>query len=130
LEYINLNLIPIMVATLVGLLIGLAHFLISKPGERPAFDFMVLTAIAEFWLAAILAGALILGPQNSAAPWMMTLVTAVIIWIGFVVPVLLVTLRFRNQPGPMAAADALHWLAVMAAQALTMQAIGLTLPPG
>lgn len=128
-EYINLNLIPIAMATLVGLLIGLGHFLLSKPAERPAIDFVVLTAIAEFWLAAILAGALILGPRDSAAPWMMTVVTAVIIWIGFVVPVLLVTLRFRNLPGPMAAADSLHWLGVMVAQALVLQAVGLTAPP-
>lgn len=128
-EYINLNLIPILVATLVGLLIGLGHFILSRPGERPALDFLVLTAIAEFWLAAILAGALILGPRDSASPWMMTLMTAVIIWIGFVVPVLLVTLRFRNLPGPMAAADSLHWLGVMVAQAMVMQAIGLTAPP-
>lgn len=129
-EYINLNLMPILVATLVGLLIGLGHFLVSKPNERPALDFLVLTAIAEFWLAAILAGALILGPPPSATPWVMALVTAVIIWIGFVVPVLMVTLRFRNHAGPMAAADSLHWLFVMVAQAAVMHGIGLTAPPG
>jgi hypothetical protein len=117
------------VATVVGLLIGLLHFLVSRPGDRPGLDFVALTAIAEFWLAAILAGALILGPQV-AAPWVIAIATAVLIWIGFIVPVLLVTQRFRGLPGPMAAADCLHWLAVMVAQASVMHGIGLVRPPG
>ena len=28
----------------------------GRPGERPGMDFVLLAAIAEFWLAAILAG--------------------------------------------------------------------------
>ncbi len=107
---------------------GLGYFLLSKPGERPGLDFVALTAIAEFWLAAILAGALILGPQQNT-PIIMGIMTAVVIWIGFVVPVLLVTQRFRNLPGPMAAADSLHWLLVMLVQASVMQLIGLETPP-
>ncbi len=87
----------------------------------------MLTAIAEFWLAAILAGALILGPQQGD-PWMTAMTTTLVIWIGFVVPVLLVTLRFRNMPGPMAAADSLHWLAVMLVQASVLRLIGLETP--
>ena len=51
---------PISLAAVVGLIIGLLHFLVSRPGERPGLDFVLLTGIAEFWLAAILAGALIL----------------------------------------------------------------------
>jgi hypothetical protein len=129
LEYINLNLVPITIAAAVGLLVGLAHFLMSKPGERPGLDFVLLSAIAEFWLACILAGALILGPKL-ADPWVIALATAAIIWIGFVAPVLLVTLRFRGLPGPMAAADSLHWLVVMLAQAAVMQSLGLVAPPG
>jgi hypothetical protein len=128
-EYINLNLVPITVATVIGLLIGLAHFLLARPGDRPGFDFVILTAIAEFWLAAILAGALILGPKL-ADPWVISLSTAVIIWIGFVVPVLMVNLRFRGFSGPLAAADSLHWLLVMVAQAAVMQALGLVAPQG
>jgi hypothetical protein len=115
-EYINLNLAPIGLAAVVGLIIGLFHFLLSRPGDRPGLDFVLLTGIAEFWLAAILAGALI--------------ATAVIIWIGFIVPALMVTLRFRGMPGPMAAADCVHWLVVMVAQAAVMHGIGLVKPPG
>jgi hypothetical protein len=120
--------LPITVAAIVGLLIGLAHFLLSRPGERPSLDFVILSAIAEFWFACILAGALILGPKL-AAPWVIAMTTAVIIWIGFIVPVLMVNLRFRNLPGHMAAADSVHWLLVMLAQAAVMQALGLVAPP-
>ena len=128
-EYINLNLTPIALAAVVGLIIGMVHFLLSRPGERPGLDFVVLTGIAEFWLAAILAGALILSPPM-ATPWVIALTTAFIIWIGFVVPVLMVTLRFRGMPGSMAAADCIHWLVVMVAQAAVMYGIGLVKPPG
>lgn len=128
-EYINLNLMPIGLAAVFGLIIGLLHFLLSRPGERPGLDFVVLTAIAEFWLAAILAGALILGPQV-ADPWVIAIATAVIIWIGFIVPALMVTLRFRGLPGSMAAADCVHWLLVMVAQAAVMHGVGLVKPPG
>ena len=128
-EYINLNLTPIAVATVVGLIIGLFHFLLARPGDRPGMDFVVLTGIAEFWLACILAGALILAPQM-ANPWVIALATAVVIWIGFVVPVLMVNLRFRDLPGVMAAADSIHWLLVMVAMAGVMHAIGLAKPPG
>lgn len=115
-------------AALVGLLIGLGHFLLSRPGERPGLDFVLLAAIAEFWLAAILAGALIMGPKDGH-PWVVALGTAIILWIGFIVPVLMVTLRFRGMPGHMAAADSLHWLAVLLIQTVVMQSLGLVAPP-
>jgi hypothetical protein len=129
LEYINLNLTPIALAAVVGLIIGLLHFLLSRPGDRPGLDFVLLTGIAEFWLAAILAGALILGPQL-ATPWVIAIATAVIIWVGFIVPVLMVTLRFRGHSGALAAADSVHWLLVMVAQAVVMHGVGLVKPPG
>ena len=128
-EYINLNLAPITLAAAVGLLVGLVHFLVSRPGDRPGLDFLLLSAIAEFWIACILAGALIIAPPL-ALPWVMTIATPVLIWLGFLVPALMVNLRFRGMPGHMAAADALHWLFVLLAQALVMQANGLTRPPG
>ncbi len=119
---------PISVAAMFGLLVGLAHFLITRPGERPGLDFVMLAAIAEFWLAAILAGALIMAPKLHG-PWVVALGTTVVIWIGFIVPVLMVTLRFRSMPGHMAAADSLHWLATMLVQMVVMMLLGLTAPP-
>lgn len=126
--YIDLNLYPILIATMAGLMIGLGYYLTAEPARRPPLDFLILTAIAEFWMACILAGALILAPKQTDA-WVMAIGSAVIIWIGFIVPVLLITLRFREHPGPMAAADSLHWLVVLLAQASVMQYLGLIAPP-
>lgn len=128
LEYINHNLAPILVATVFGLLVGLGHFLLSKPGERPRLDFLILATIAQFWLAAVLAGALLMAPP-SGRPWVSMLVTVFIIWVGLIVPPLMVTLRFRGHPGPMAAADSLHWLLVLLVQASIMLSLGLSQPP-
>lgn len=118
-----------MAATAFGLLVGLGHFLLSKPGERPRLDFLILVAIAQFWLATVLAGALLLGPPTGR-PWLAMLSTVFIIWVGFIVPPLMVTLRFRNHPGPLAAADSVHWLLVLLVQASVMMSLGLNQPPG
>ena len=112
---------------MLGLLVSFGHFLLSKPHERPRVDFVILAAIAQFWLAAVFAGALILGPRT-ATPWLTTMITAVIVWVGFVVPTLMVTLRFRGHSGPMAAADSLHWLLVLLVLAAVMRSMGLEAP--
>ena len=121
--YIVLNAVPIALATLLGLLV--AQFL-DRPKRIGGWLVALLSAA---WLNAILAGALILGPQV-ADPWVIAIATAVIIWIGFIVPALMVTLRFRGLPGSMAAADCVHWLLVMVAQAAVMHGVGLVKPPG
>ncbi|MCG2842223.1 hypothetical protein L6Q21_14695 [Sandaracinobacter sp. RS1-74] len=115
-------------AAIFGLLVGLGHFLLSKPGERPKLDFLIPAMIAQFWLAAVLAGALLMGPPSSE-PWISMLMTVVVIWVGLIVPPLMVTLRFRGHSGPMAAADSLHWLLVLLVQAAVMQSLGLVRPP-
>lgn len=120
---------PILVATIFGLFVSLGHFLLSKPGERPRLDFLILASIAQFWLATVLAGALLMGPPSSQ-PWVQMLTTVFILWVGFIVPPLMVTLRFRGHSGPMSAADSIHWLLVLLVQAAIMQSLGLTQPPG
>ncbi|MEQ8772971.1 MAG: hypothetical protein RIC51_09080, partial [Erythrobacter sp.] len=87
--YIILNLLPIAAATLVGLAIGLV-WLRASDILLPGWRTLAAAALAEFWLASILAGALILAPPQ-AGEWVMALGSAVVIWIGFVVPVLWVT---------------------------------------
>ncbi len=88
---------------------------------------MITALIAESWLAAILAGALILAPPQ-ADPWVMAIASAVVIWIGFVVPVLAVTHVFRGLSTSALMLDCVHWLLVMTVQAAVLQAIGLARP--
>ena len=88
--YIVLNIGAIAAATVLGLVIG-GLWLAAARLPRPALPVLAGIALAEFWLAAILAGALILAPREAGA-WVMALGSTVVIWIGFVVPVLWVTL--------------------------------------
>ena len=120
--YIANNAVPILLATLAGLLIGAATYpaLRSVRGSLTAF-------IAEFWFASILAGALILAPAK-ADPWVMAVGTAVVIWAGFVLPALVVTLRGRGVGAGGVARDAGHWLVVMVAEAVVLHLIGLSAP--
>lgn len=126
--YILQNIVPILVATIVGLALGtLTQRGIAGTGTRPG---MIATAfIGEFWLCAILAGALILAPPK-ADPWIMAIGSAVVIWIGFVVPATVVTLRYRSASAASIGGDCAHWLLVMVAQAVVLKAMGLVAPAG
>lgn len=128
--YILLNIVPILVATFVGLLIGAVHHrLVGGSTPRPSPGLIALAALGEFWLAAILAGALILAPPK-ADPWIMAIGSAVIIWAGFVLPSMMITLAYRGLARRIVIADSVHWLNVMVAQAIVMKLIGLMPPPG
>ena len=123
--YIALNAVPILAATLVGLLIGLAYRAVAVGPGAPGL--LAVAAIAEAWLAAILAGALILAPVK-AGGWTVALGTALIIWVGFVMPTLVVTHRARGLAWREVGGDCGHWLVVMLAQAAVLHAVGLRHP--
>ncbi|MFL0357285.1 hypothetical protein ACI5KX_12500 [Erythrobacter sp. GH1-10] len=124
--YILQNIVPIATAMLAGLAIGIVWLRVSAI-LLPGLQALALAAIAEFWLASILAGALILAPPE-AGEWTMALGSAFVIWIGFVLPVLAVTFMVYEMKTRAVLSAALHWLVVMLVQATIMQAIGLTGP--
>jgi hypothetical protein len=129
-SYIVSNLIPIVAATLVGLVVGALYAAASgrlAPAADSRLGLLVAALVAEFWLAAILAGALILAPVQ-VDPWVVALGSAVVIWIGFVLPVLVVTHPFRGLAVTALAGDATHWLVVMVAQAAVLHLVGLVHP--
>lgn len=120
---------PILIATAAGLMLGAGHHLLAGAGaKRPSIGLMITAALAEFWLAAILAGALILAPPK-ADPWIMAVGSAVVIWAGFILPVVATTLGYRGHSVRIIARDCGHWLIVMMAQATIMKLIGLVPPP-
>ncbi|TPG42388.1 hypothetical protein EAH79_00295 [Sphingomonas koreensis] len=127
--YIWINLPAIAVATLLAVGIAAAYRRIA-PGPmaplRPAA--IGVATIASFWFAAILAGALILAPPKAAASTM-AIGSAVVIWIGFVLPALIATGLLRGARSRVIAADAACWLIVMVVEAAAMALIGLTAPP-
>jgi hypothetical protein len=125
--YILLNLPAIGAATALGLVIGFV-WLRASTAAPPGAKTLTAAALAEFWLASILAGALILAPPEAGA-WVMAIGSAVVIWAGFVAPVLVATFLALRLPSRQILGAGLHWLAVMLAQAIVMQAIGLVPPP-
>lgn len=120
--YIVLNALPILVAALLSLALGMLWY----RNQRPAT--LATLFLAQAWLAAILAGALILAPPE-AGVWTMTIGSAVVIWLGFVVPSVAATARLRGVVWRGIARDLGYWLVAMVAQALVMRLIGLTPPP-
>lgn len=125
--YIWLNLPAILAATLLGLGIGALYH--SVAGGKAGPVTVIVAAVGEFWLAAILAGALILAPDK-ASPWVMAIGSAVVIWAGFVLPLLAITQSYRGASVRVLVGDNAYWLLVMVAQAILMKAIGLVPPPG
>lgn len=127
--YIVLNAWPIALATLAGLLFGAALYrAVLGNALRLSVGTGITVALAEFWFAAILAGALILAPAKGGV-WTMTIGSAVVIWIGFVVPVIAATYRIRALPLRTTLTDCAHWLGVMLVQAVVLRLIGLVPPP-
>jgi hypothetical protein len=121
--YILLNAWPITVAALSTVGIGALWYRKAVPTTT-----LVTMLIAHWWIAAILAGALILAPPKDDI-WTMTLGSAFIIWIGFVAPVLAASYRLREVAWRNAASDILFWLVAMLVQATLMRIIGLMPPP-
>jgi hypothetical protein len=128
--YIVLNAPAILAATLAGLAFG--ALFTAALGPRPAPGTMAGTLVTAFlaqaWLCAILAGALILAPPKGSI-WTMTIGSAFVIWLGFVVPALVASYRARALPWRAAFTDCAHWLSVMLIQAVILRLIGLVPPP-
>ncbi len=128
--YILLNALPILMAAAVSVIFGLGFYaLVGRGGEFRRLRLLGIAFGAEAWIAAILAGALILAPEEAGA-WTMAIGTAVIIWVGFVAPALLITGLHRKLPLSGILTDLVHWLAVMLLQVGVMEVWGLTPPPG
>ncbi len=129
--YIAINGAAILAATLAGLVFGGLYFGLldrKRLGGSGWVITLMLAFVAEAWLCAILAGALILAPPKGSV-WTMTLGSAFVIWLGFVVPSLAAAYRFRGLPGRAALVDCGYWLGVMLVQAVVLRLIGLVPPP-
>ena len=140
--YIVQNLVPILVATVAAFLFGGLYYRIVRTAwlnaagpnafnaeRRPGPLHYLGVFLAEFWMAAILAGAVILAPTDEGAgPWVMALGSAIIIWVGFVLPALFVSYRVLGQSTRLILLDTAHWLGAMLIMAAVLQAIGVSAP--
>ncbi|MEI6417708.1 MAG: hypothetical protein WCO82_01430 [Sphingomonadales bacterium] len=121
--YLWLNALPILLATLAGLAMGLV--LVRPPGLGPS----CLAFASAAWLCGILAGALILAPPKGPV-WVMSLGSALVIWAGFVAPVLATSLRLAGKCWGIVGRHAGWWLLMMLVQAAVLRGWGLVAPPG
>ncbi|MEM9810522.1 MAG: DUF1761 domain-containing protein [Pseudomonadota bacterium] len=144
-EYILINAWPILAATSCAFVFGgLYYIALGRPwmiaagvtdhniknanGRVSPWPY-VIAFVAEFWVACILAGALILAPPE-AGRWTMALGTALILWVGFVLPTMLVNHRYEGRPLSLTIINGGHWLGVFLILALVLELIGLEPPPG
>ena len=128
--YILDNIGAILAATAVGILSALVLARMAK-GLSPTPVRALAALLALFWLAAILAGGLILAPpevRSQAGAWTIALGTAAIIWAGFVLPVCAATLPVLGCSWRRTFGVAGIWLAVMLAMAGVLQLVGLDAP--
>lgn len=125
--YILLNFLPIAFAAALGLAFG-AIWLRFEKRPVPRASVIAWIALAQFWSASILAGALILAPPE-AGEWTMAIGSALVIWAGFVLPVLASSLAVGKVEGSRIVSASGYWLVTMAGQAALMKAWGLSAPP-
>jgi hypothetical protein len=138
--YIVENFIPIFAAGCAAFAFGGGYYWVlrrawlqaagpnaARAQTQPGLLHYIMLFIAEFWMAAILAGAIILAPPE-ASLWTMAIGSAVIIWIGFVLPALYVSYRLLGQSLALIAIDTAHWLGVMLIMASVIRLIGVTAP--
>jgi hypothetical protein len=126
--YIWLNAIPILLATAAGLAVALLFYRLTRVAIRPTPALLLTALLSHGWLAAILAGALILAPPQ-APPIVMAMLTPVVIWAGFSLPLLALTAQVRGGGLRQGLSDSLQWVLVMLVQAIVLTAIGLVPPP-
>jgi hypothetical protein len=126
--YIWLNLGPILLATAAGLVAAILFYRLARVPLRPTPTLLLTALLSHLWLAAILAGALILAPPQ-APPLVMAMLTPVVIWAGFSLPLLALTAIVRGGGLRQGLLDSLQWVLVMLVQAIVLTAIGLVPPP-
>lgn len=140
-NYILINAIPILAAALAAGVFAAAWYRLVEPGpvatdeggarRRWSPGLLLLVFLCEAWMAAILAGALILAPVE-AGRWTVALGSAGIIWVGFVLPVIAATYRLRQLSWGAVLGDATHWLGAMLLMAAVLRLLGVEapVPPG
>ncbi len=143
--YIIENILPILAATIAAYVFGAIYYsALSKPwmkasritpaemhgasGFAKASPF-IISFVAEFWMASILAGALILAPVE-AGVWTVAFGTAFILFIGFVFPTMAVNNAYSFRKPILTLIDGVHWLGVLLIMAGVLRLIGVEGPDG
>jgi hypothetical protein len=127
----NLDYIPVLLAAVASFVFGGVWYnLFSRQwmeavgmspepvrGERGTIGLYVLALVAQLVMAWMLAGALHHLSLGGLAPGIRTgLISAALIWLGFVVPTMVVNYAFHGAKRALSLIDGGHWLGVLLIQ--------------
>ena len=126
------NYIAVVVAAVAGFAFGSAWYMtLSKPWiaaaglaeqPKPKPTPFIIAIAAQLVMAWMLAGALgHLGDVSVVAG----LITAALIWVGFVVTTMTVNHRFQGAPWALTLIDAGHWLGVLLVMGVVLGLFGV-----
>ncbi len=130
----GINVIAVLAATIAGMAVGALWYsplLFArpwmraigkeptdiKPTPRPFF----VAGIANLVMATMLAGLMF---HVGGAQIRTGVVSALLVWLGFVATTIAVNHQFQGQPFALTLIDAGHWLAVLVVMAVVIGAFG------
>ncbi|MTI01072.1 DUF1761 domain-containing protein [Roseibium sp. RKSG952] len=88
---------------------------LSAGQSRPSPGIMALTFLCQFIMAFVFAGVIYHVAGTSVRSG---LISAAMIWIGFMLPAQIVNHRFQGKPWSLTAIDSGHWLGVLLVQGI------------
>ncbi len=86
---------------------------LTEEQTKPSPGLLVITFICQLMMAFILAGVI---HHTGATTLKSGLISAMLIWIGFVATTLIVNHRFQDKPWSLTVIDGGHWLGVLLIQ--------------
>ncbi|MEP3276444.1 MAG: DUF1761 domain-containing protein [Stappiaceae bacterium] len=126
--------IPVIAAAVAAFVFGaLWYTLLGKPWMKaaglneedvkggPGAPVMVMTFVCQVVIAIILSGVMYHAGGLNVRVGM---ISALLVWVGFILTTQIVNHRFQNRPWSLTAIDCGHWLGVLLIQGIVMGLIG------
>ncbi|MDJ0894368.1 MAG: DUF1761 domain-containing protein [Alphaproteobacteria bacterium] len=135
-DFAGINLLVVLGATVASFVFGSIYYMaLAKPwqaavglSEADVKAIMTpltfgITAVAQLVMAYMLAG-LMLHIGADGISLRAGLFSAPLIWVGFVLPAMVVNHRYQGQKGALTLIDAAHWLGVLLIQGVVIGQFG------
>jgi len=139
-HFASVNWLAIFIAAAAGYGVGAVWYLIFgkrwmaangmtvemvKSGGTGAGISYILAAVANVLIAVIFAGVLFHMRGVGPSPLRTAIISAVVLWLGFILSTLMVNYSFARRPRVLIAIDSGHWLAVMLVMAVILGLMGV-----
>jgi len=139
-HFASVNWLAIFIAAAAGYGVGAAWYAIFgkrwmaangmtaetvKSGGTGTVISYLLAAIANVLIAVTFAGVLFHMGGVGPSPLRTAIISAVVLWLGFILSTLMVNYSFARRPPMLIAIDGGHWLAVMLVMAVILGLMGV-----